>query len=156
MRSSARIPLAIAACYLAALVGFLTISPMTSAWYQALNKPTFFPPHIVFEIVWPILYTIMAIALIAIWPLAKSNRDAHGWVRLFFVHLIINAAWTIFFFALHAMFIAFVDSVFLFIAVGLLFMGAAPLNRSVSYLLIPYLMWVGFAAYLNAAIWILN
>ena len=154
--SLVRVVVAFIATYGAGLVGFFFIDASASSWYATLAKPTLTPSAAVFPVVWTILYALMAIALSIVWQKSPQTYTTEGWVRFYFVQLLFNAAWTIFFFGLHAILVAFFDILFLGFTVIALMVAAVGIDRRVLYLLTPYLVWVLFAAYLNLSIWLMN
>jgi len=124
-------------------------------WYAALRKPTLTPPGWVFGVVWPALYALMGIAAWLVWRKGGwgENRLALG---LFVVQLVLNAAWTGLFFGLHRPGWALLDLAAMWamiLATLIAFWLRAPVAGA---LLIPYLAWVSFAAYLNFTFWRLN
>ena len=127
-----------------------------SSWYATLAKPALTPSDSVFLLVWLVLYALMATALAIIWTRDSEKHPTEGWVRFYFVQLLFNAAWTMFFFGLHAVFTAFIDILVLGFILLCLVAGACEIDRRAAYLLLPYLAWVIFAAYLNFGIWWLN
>jgi tryptophan-rich sensory protein len=147
---------AILACYGAGLLGSIFVSADTAAWYQSLQKPFFTPPNWLFAPVWLVLFGLMAASLTIIWNKDPNAQDARGWVPLFFTHLLLNAAWTMFFFGLHALLISLIEIALLLAAIVILMCGAFEIDKRAGYLLIPYLLWVSFAALLNGALWYLN
>lgn len=135
------------------LGGFFTQSSIGS-WYPALQKPPLNPPNWVFAPVWTILYFFMGITGALLWSVDTPIRNR---LRTFFVtQLILNGLWSYLFFGLRAPFIALLDIVILWIILLMLTTQAWRIKRSAGILLIPYLIWVSFAVYLNAAIWRLN
>ncbi len=148
--------MAILACYGAGLFGSLFIDASAGSWYDSLIKPFFIPPSWVFFYVWLILYGLMAGSLAIVWIKDPHADDFRGWVPMFFVHLLANMAWIIFFFGFHATFIALVDILILQLAVFLLFCGAYEIDRRASWLLLPYMIWLLFAFIINVAVWYLN
>ncbi len=151
-----RVSVAVLASYGAGLVGFLFVDTHVSGWYATLVRPSFTPPDSVFAIVWLILYAFMAMALAIIWTRDPRISPTQGWVRFYFLQLLFNAAWTMFFFGLHAVLTAFVDILFLGFVLICLVVGAWEIDRRAAYLLLPYLAWVIFAGYLTLGIWLLN
>ncbi len=156
MRSYVRVGVAVLASYGAGFLGSIFITAGVAAWYAELAKPWFQPPAWVFAPVWLILYALMASALVIIWSRDPHAEEVRGWVPLYFAHLMLNAAWTIFFFGFHAILVAFVDVLLLLFSVMLLLFGAWEIDRRAAYLLMPYFAWVAFATVLNGAIWYLN
>ena len=156
MRSYMRIVLSFVICYGAALFASYFIDANVGSWYASLSKPFFVPPNYIFPIVWTVLYGVMAASLAIVWINDPSADEMTGWVPMFLVHLVPNIAWIIFFFGLHAVFIAFIDIVILFFAALILFFGAFEIDRRAAWLLLPYLLWLFFAAMLNLSIWLMN
>jgi tryptophan-rich sensory protein len=154
---SIRIPqliLSVGLCLGVGVLGsFFTVSSIPS-WYAILNKPVFSPPNWVFGPAWTILYILMGISLYLVWTSKfKLKQNAFN---LFFVQLGLNLLWSIFFFGLKNPTLALVDIVVLWIAIFLTIRSFYKINRLAGNLLIPYLLWVSFAAVLNLAIVILN
>jgi benzodiazapine receptor len=143
-------------CQLAGFVGSLFTSPRIPAWYASLNKPSFTPPNWVFSPVWISLFVIMGISLFLVWQ--KTLR--HPYVRVallwFVVQLALNMLWSIIFFGLKSPFFAFIEIIFLWIAILITIIRSFRVSRLPGVLLIPYILWVSFAAVLNFSIWNLN
>ena len=144
------------ACFGAAFIGFLFVDSSVTSWYAALKKPALTPPDMTFAVVWTILYVLMALALALVWTQNPPKELTHGWVRFFFVQLLFNATFTVFFFGFHAVLIAFVDLLFLGFIVTSLIACAGQVDRRAGYLLTPYILWILFAMYLTLGIWFLN
>lgn len=151
-----RVGMAFIASYGAGLVGYLFVDARVSSWYAGLAKPAFTPSAATFTIVWFILYSLMAAALAIVWTKDPPAAHTEGWVRFFFVQLLFNACFTMFFFGFHAILIAFTDVLFLGFIVLSLMASAADIDRRAVYLLTPYFLWLIFAAYLTLGIWLLN
>ena len=157
MRGTIRTGVAFLASYGAGLVGFYFVDSQVSTWYAALVKPALMPPPEAFAVVWLILYGLMACALAIIWNIEPQTPRTEGWVRFFFIQLLFNAAWTMFFFGFHSVIFAFIDILLLAFTVSGLIVDAWEIKcRGCVYLMLPYLAWILFAAYLTLGIWILN
>lgn len=152
-----RIPqliLSISLCLGAGVFGsFFTVSSIPT-WYATLNKPVFSPPNWVFGPAWTILYILMGISLYLVWT-SKGKLKQNAF-NLFFAQLGLNVLWSIFFFGMKNPTLALVDIVALWIAIFLTIKSFYRINRLAGNLLIPYLLWVSFAAVLNLAIVMLN
>lgn len=123
-------------------------------WYPVLVKPALNPPAWVFGPVWTTLYLLMGISLWLVW---KSNAiEKKRAIVLFFVQLILNAIWSPIFFGAHAIGNALAIIVLLWAAIVLTILVFTKISKSTAWLLVPYILWVSFAAYLNYAIWVLN
>jgi tryptophan-rich sensory protein len=123
-------------------------------WYEALNKPAFTPPGWIFSPVWAALYLMIAVAGWLAWRNAADRK--HPAIVLWASQLALNALWSWIFFGLENPGLALLDIVVLLLLI-LAFAGCAfPVSRSASLLFVPYALWVGFAAYLNLGIVLLN
>ncbi len=132
---------------------FVDIGP----WYDSLTRPAWTPPSWVFGPVWTLLYLLMGIAAWRVWlPHGFSDRGALRALLLFLVHLILNAAWTLLFFGLRLLAPAAIEIVILWsmiLALSFLFWKR---DRIAGMLLIPYLLWVTYAATLSIEFAFLN
>ena len=119
----------------------------SDTWYEELIKSPLNPPSYVFGIVWPILYAIMAFV---------SFKMAEKISTLFILQLLANAAWSWVFFYFHAPLIALVD-ISVLIYLNLKIISVIKVESSILfYMYLPYLIWLSFAAFLNASIVLLN
>lgn len=148
------------------LISWLVLSFATSAvgaaasiqaktFYSQLLQPPWAPPASVFGPVWSVLFGLMALAAWLVWRNGgfRNNRLA---LSLFLVQLAVNALWSWLFFAWQLGAFAFVDILFLWALIAAaiaLFWRVQPLAGAI---LIPYLLWVSFAAALNYSVWQLN
>lgn len=121
-------------------------------WYAALNKPSFNPPAWIFGPVWTVLYVMIAVAGWRIWRVGPKSSAMLWW----FVHMVLNAAWSPTFFGAQQMGLALVVIVALWLAIAATIRAAWPIDRPAALLLVPYWAWVSFATVLNAALWKLN
>ena len=149
-----RVLVAVIATFAAGLAAYLFVDANASSWYAGLEKPVFTPPDWVFAVVWIILYALMAGALAIMWT--KGGSENETWVRFYFVQLLFNVAWTIFFFGLHATFVSLIDVLILEYIILALIAGAVEVDKRVAYLLAPYSLWLFFVTYINLAVWFLN
>ena len=156
MMAMRRVVVAVVATFGAGLIASFFVDANVGSWYDSLIKPAVTPPGPVFAVVWIILYALMSAALALIWTKKDNVSHIEGWVRFYFIQLLFSIMWTIFFFGLHAMLLAFTVILFLAAIVACLIAGAWETDHRSSYLLIPYFLWVLFAAYLNIAIWYMN
>ncbi|MDP3733203.1 MAG: TspO/MBR family protein [Candidatus Daviesbacteria bacterium] len=141
-------------CLGAGVLGsFFTISAIPN-WYTTLNKPSFSPPNWIFGPVWTALYILMGISLYLVW-ISKSKAKQNA-LNLFFVQLGLNALWSIVFFGLHSPFLALLTIVILWAMIVLTMRAFFGISKTSGRLLVPYLVWVSFAAYLSYSIWVLN
>lgn len=123
-------------------------------YYEALNRPPLNPPKILFPIMWSIIYLLMGISY---YLFKKEYKNTNKEVRnSYYIQLTINLLWSIIFFVFKFKFFSIVWILLLLIAVFNLYSVLKPLKRISSYLLIPYILWIGFATYLTIGIYILN
>ena len=141
---------------LAGFIGAFFTTPAIPGWYAQLAKPSFNPPSWVFGPVWTTLYTLMGISLYLVWSKGYQKKKIKEPVQLFFIHLIFNSLWSIVFFGLQNLGMAFVIIIVLWTMIACLIRKFWKINKTASYLLIPYLAWVSFASLLNFSIWLLN
>ena len=134
--------------FLIAWLGALSNISTDRAWYDSLNKSSLNPPDYLFGIVWPILYTLMAVV---------SFLHAKLIYKWYIPQLVLNGAWTWIFFVYQQPDIAFINIVVL---IGLNLVILMKLKGQGSWLsfalYLPYLLWICFAAFLNISIAILN
>ena len=142
-------------CFAVAAVGGAVTASSVETWYPTLNKPAFNPPDWVFAPVWTVLYAAMAVAGWRIWrsPPTPTRRTA---LVLFAIQLGLNCAWSILFFGAREIGLAFADILLLLLALGATTAAFWRIDRVAGWLFLPYLLWVGYAAALNGAIWLLN
>ena len=124
-------------------------------WYAALSKPTWNPPNWLFGPVWGILYLLMAIAAWLVWRKSGFAGAAIP-LGIFVLQLGLNAAWSWLFFGRHELGLALIEILVLWGAILGTIIGFWRLNPISGILLVPYLLWVTFAAVLNFTIWRLN
>ncbi|MDG5817991.1 TspO/MBR family protein [Natronococcus sp. A-GB7] len=130
------------------------ISSSDTAWFQALDKPWFYPPGIAFSIVWTLLFTLLGVALWLVW---RSDSDGRRLaLGLFVVQMAVNVSWTPAFFSLEQLLVAFGIIVTLWVLVVATIVAFRRVDRRAAALLVPYLAWITFAAVLNFEIWRLN
>lgn len=137
------------------LSGTLSGSGADDPWFEALRKPSAFPPPATFGLVWSVLYVMMGVAL-AIVLAAAGARGRGIAAAVFAVQLAINLAWSPLFFGLHRITWALADIVVLDVAVLATIFLFARIRPAAAWLLAPYLAWILFATYLNVAFLQLN
>ncbi len=146
---------------LVAWVGFSFLAAASSLlgspdeWYSRLNKPSWNPPGWVFGPAWSLLYTLMGTAAWLVWRQGGWNRQGAA-LRWFILQWIFNALWTPLFFGLHRPDLAFVEILILISVLTVTLVRFWKISRPAGVLLIPYLAWVCFAAFLNLTLWRLN
>jgi tryptophan-rich sensory protein len=137
-------------------VGVFFTASSVSGWYETLNKPVFSPPNWVFGPVWTFLYLLMGISFYLIWKMGWKKKKVRVAVGVFGVQLGLNFFWSPLFFGLRSPELGLVEILFLWVAILVTMSKFYPLSRLSFLLLIPYFLWVSFAAFLNASILVLN
>ncbi len=148
--------IAIAVPQIAGIVGSLfTVSSITT-WYATIAKPEFAPPNWVFAPVWTTLFALMGIAAFLIWKKGTDRTDIKVALGIFILQLLLNTLWSVIFFGLHSPGGALIEIFFLWFVIVSTMILFYKISKTAAYLLVPYVLWVSFAMYLNYAIWILN
>jgi len=148
--------LSIGICLLAGVIGSVFTASGIPVWYAGLVKPAFTPPAWVFAPVWTTLYILMGISLFLILRSGGKKEAVNLCLVLFATQLVLNVLWSVIFFGLHAIFFALVCLILLFIVLLCMTILTSRVSRQASLLLIPYLVWLCIAGYLNASLFILN
>lgn len=155
MRQTIGLAISIAICVGAASLGSLLTASPVNGWYAALAKPAWTPPNWVFGPVWSLLYVAMAVAAWLVWR-RVGFPHASSALNLFAVQLVLNVCWWAIFFGAHRPGMAFAEILLLWLAILATTIAFHLLSRKAAWLMLPYLLWVAFAAALNFAIWRLN
>ena len=121
-------------------------------FYKSLNLPFFAPPPILFAIVWPILYLLIAISIYKINKIGFSKEYKYFLIT----NYIFNQSFTFLFFNLKSIILGTLSSILSLITAIFLFLETKKSNKKTSYLLIPYLIWLIFASILSISILFLN
>jgi len=156
IKNTAKLILSVLVCQAAGLIGSFFTAPAIATWYADLIKPEFNPPSWLFAPVWIILYTLMGVSLYLILKEDLSDKKIRFAVYVFAFQLTLNAAWSFLFFGLKNPFLAFLEILILWVAIIVTIRKFYAVSKNAGILLLPYLLWVSFAAILNFSIWILN
>ena len=140
--------------FVGGLAALFTMNSMQQ--FQSLEKPPLSPPAILFPIVWTLLYVLMGIASYLIFKADASGTDKEKALRTYGVSLIFNFLWPIFFFRYELYLFSFLWILLLWGIILITILLYNQINKTAAYLMIPYLWWVTFAAYLNLGIYLLN
>lgn len=155
----------VAICQFAGVIGSLFTAPAISGWYEEIQKPWFTPPGWLIGAAWVILFTLMGIALYLVWQEFSYARATGGreieekakrGLVVFAIQLLLNIFWSYLFFGLHSPLLAFLEIILLWVAIYFTIRYFSEVNVKAAYFLIPYLVWVSFAAILNFSILRLN
>lgn len=137
-----------------ALSGWLTRDGMELYKSQVI-KPALSPPPIVFPIVWGILYGLMGIGMARVTLSARSEERTDA-MQVYLLQLAVNFVWSIFFFNLQSYGGALIVLLILLALIIWMISRFHRVDSPAALLQIPYVLWVSFAAYLNAGVWVLN
>ncbi len=155
-RSILRVIMCLALCLgVGGITGSVTAAEITG-WYAKLVQPSWTPPNWAFPVVWTALYILMGLSLWLLWDRSRPGALRTWAIGMFFVQLILNAAWSPVFFSLHQTRLALVIIIVLMIAIAATIAWAWHAQRTAAWLLMPYLVWVCYAVTLNAGIVALN
>jgi benzodiazapine receptor len=151
-----RLGTSILVCQLAGIAGSLFTAPAISVWYGNLEKPSFAPPNWIFAPVWTFLFLLMGISLYLVWSRGFEDKKIKRAVFIFSVQLALNTLWSFLFFGLRSPLYGFIEIIILWLAIFFTIVNFYKTSKMAAYLLIPYILWVSFAALLNYSIMILN
>ncbi len=140
------------------LVGMISafLSAQGMEIYGSMNKPPLSPPAWVFSVAWTVLYLMMGLSSYFIVTADADNSEKLKAMRLYAVQLVINFVWSLIFFNLGAYLVAFIWLMGLWFVVIICAVKFHGISKMAAYLLVPYIFWLTFAAYLNMGAFILN
>lgn len=145
---------AIIACEAAGIIGAIFTTSEIQTWYAGIVRPSFSPPNWVFGPVWTTLYALMGVSLWLVW-ISKSKHKKWA-VGVFGIQLLLNILWSVLFFGQHNPGAALIEITVLWAAILLTIIACAKISKLAAWLLVPYILWVTFAGFLNYSIWALN
>lgn len=125
-------------------------------WYQALAKPSWNPPDVVFPMGWTLMYALITVSAITAWRAAPTSAAAEWVIGLFALNGFLNITWSILFFRFQRPDWAFVEVMLLWFSILAMIIYCGRFSKGAALLLVPYLGWVSFAAALNWAVVDLN
>ena len=143
-------------CLFAGFIGSFFTTPAIPTWYATLLKPSFAPPNWVFFPVWTSLFIMMGISLFLVWQKGWEDRKVKTAFYIFAVQLALNVLWSVAFFGFRSPLLGLMEIIILWIAILATTLSFMNVSRTAAYLLVPYILWVSFAAILNFSIWALN
>ena len=136
------------------VAGLLTRNSMEV--FSMVEKPPLAPPAWLFPVVWTILYALMGISSYIVLTSDASQEEIKSAIQLYAYQLVVNFLWPTFFFNFGWYLFSFLWLILLWGLVFLMIRKFYDINRIAAYLNVPYLVWLTFAGYLNAGIWLLN
>lgn len=140
--------------FVAAAIGAVG-SMNAGAFYAQLARPDWAPPGWLFAPVWTVLYLLLGVAAWLVWRV-RGFAGARGALGLFVVQLAANALWTWLFFVWHRGALALAEIIVLWLLILATVIAFARIQVWAGLLLIPYLVWVSYAAALTVTVWRLN
>ena len=123
-------------------------------FYQSLKQPPLSPPGWVFPLAWTILYSLMGVAAYLVWMRDSTGRN--GALFFYGLQLIFNFVWPLLFFNARAYLASLIWLLLLWVLILITTARFFQETKAAGWLMIPYLLWVAFAGYLNAGVWLLN
>lgn len=141
------------------VLGFISgifTSKSIETWYKFLNKPSWNPPNWLFGPVWSILYLLMGYAAYIVYTKSGLDKERKTFLWIFYIQLFFNLLWSPIFFNLQHVQFALIWIIALWFLIVLMLYKVNSISKTAFYILIPYLLWVSFATFLNFTIWRLN
>ena len=151
-----KLAISIIACEGAGFIGSIFTLKSITGWYQGLEKPRFTPPERAFGPVWLTLYLLMAVSLFLVWRQGLIDADVRIGFIIFWIQLVLNVLWSELFFGLRSPLAGLCNIALLWLAIFVTLVLFFRISVVAGALLIPYILWVSIATYLNAGIWWLN
>lgn len=147
--------ISIVVCFTAGAIGGMATTTAVNGWYAEVIKPSWNPPNWIFGPVWSTLYLMMGVSAWLVWKDSQNKNPnlALGW---FAFHLLLNVFWSVIFFGLQQPGWAAIEIVALWISIVVSILLFYRYSKLAAALLVPYLLWVTFAMFLNYTIWSLN
>ncbi len=151
-----KLAISIVASQLAGVLGSVFTARTVSSWYLTLKKPNWTPPSGVFAPVWISLYVMMGIAAFLVWRKGLGHEGVRTALALFLIQLVLNTLWSAAFFGMPSPLAGLIVIVALWMAILATVVAFLRVSVGAGLLLIPYILWVSFAAALNWSIFMLN
>ncbi|WP_235579375.1 TspO/MBR family protein [Pseudorhodoferax sp. Leaf274] len=127
-----------------------------SPWYYALRQPPWKPPDWLFGPAWTLIYTLAATAAVLAWEASPPGPQRRRLLVAFALNALLNIGWSWLFFTLRRPDWARIEALLLVASVALLVVLVGRPRPLAGWLLLPYLLWTGFAGWLNHAVVLLN
>jgi tryptophan-rich sensory protein len=141
---------------MAGIIGSLFTTPAIPTWYLALQKPSIAPPNWIFGPVWTTLYLLMGISLYLVSKAGLGSINVRRSLVMFSIQLALNVLWSYLFFGLRSPRLGLIEIIAMWVAILITMIFFQRVSRAAALLLVPYLLWVSFASYLNYSIMVLN
>lgn len=151
-----KIALCICICLLVGYIGSMATGTSVNNWYVGLSKPSWSPPNWVFAPVWISLYILLGVATALVWERGSHHKLVRTALLYLVYLLVLNCLWSIAFFGYQSPYFALLIITALLIVLVFTIRYYRIVHLWAALILIPYLLWVSFAALLNFSIWQLN
>ena len=148
--------ISILACFAAAGIGSAFTFKAIPGWYRGLKKPRYTPPNRAFGPVWTTLYVLMGVSVFLVWDKGLSSEAATLAFTLFWVQLGVNALWSIILFGMKSKGGGVITIILLWLLILATMVASFRVSAWAGGLLVPYIIWVSIATYLNVGVWLLN
>ena len=148
--------LSILASFAAGGIGSFFTFKAIPTWYAGLKKPRFTPPNRAFGPVWTTLYILMGVSVFLVWQKGLATDGVLLAFVLFWIQLAMNAIWSIIFFGMKSKGGGVITIVVLWLLILTTIVSFFRVSVWAGVLLIPYIVWVSIASYLNVGVWIMN
>ena len=142
--------------FLAGAVGTVYTLKEITTWYVNIPKPSWTPPNWAFGPIWSTLYVLMGISLFLIWREGLNRKEVKIAIGVFAVQLMVNVVWSLIFFGTHNIAGGLVLVILLWITILVNIFVFYRISKPAGIILIPYLIWVTIAGYLNYSVYLLS
>ena len=156
VREIPKLIISILIVFFSGAVGTVYTLPQITSWYASLIKPGWTPPNWAFGPIWTTLYVLMGIALFLVWREGFARKDVKIAIVIFAIQLILNVMWSLVFFGGHNILGGLILIIVLWISILINIIVFYRISRPAGLILVPYLIWVTIAAYLNYSVYLLN
>ena len=156
LREIFRLSASISTAQMAGAIGALATSTSLSTWYEHLKKPALAPSGRIISRVWIVLYVLMGISAYLISRRESDHAGAKGALSLYRFQLMLNVLWSWAFFYLRSPLAGLAVISFLWLSILATIVKFRKISAAAAILLVPYLLWVSFATYLNYSLWRMN
>lgn len=150
-----KLAVALALPQIAGFIGTIFTDPQIPTWYETLNQSALTPPNWTFGIVWPLLYILMGVAFYIVWTKNEGKNSGLA-IKLFIVQLLLNTTWSVLFFGQQNPLAALWGILALWAAIVATIFAFMRVSKTAAWLMLPYILWVSFAFYLNYQVVVLN
>jgi len=156
MRDIVKLAVCVIVCEGAGFIGSIFTAPNVPGWYASLAKPLFTPPSWLFAPVWTALYLLMGISVFLVWRRGLAESRVKAALAVFAAQLVLNVLWSFAFFGRQSPLAGLWVIAALWIMIVATIVSFSRVSAPAAILLAPYILWVSFAAVLNAELFRLN